>query len=608
MPANFLHGVETIELDIGPRPIRGVKTAVVGLVGTAPMLDVAEGERTLNSFKLVTNDRDARRYFGADRTGFTIPWALDAIFDQGNGPICVVVNVLDPATDVTAVASEVLAVNATTLKATLAHPQVSSVVITDTTGAVTRSAVPAQAFGTLTSNAISPANNDTVTIGTRVYTYKTTLTGAANEVLIGANAAAALTNLKAAINAAAGAGTTYGTGTLVHAEVTASTLTATTLLVLAIATGVVGNAIATTDTSVNLSWGSATLLGGAGDYVLDAANGIVTQVVGGNLVSGDKAAYNWLDPSLPIAADIIGTVDGAGERTGMQAFLDTYQELGFYPKLLICPGYASTNTIASEMQVLATKVRAVALIDAPIGTTVQDAITGRGPSGAINFNYSGDRMVLCYPHVKKYDPTTDTELLRPMSPFLAGRFGATDQARGYWWSASNQEILGISGVEIKLTSMINDPTSETNLLNEVGIVTLFNSFGTGIRTWGNRSAAWPVMTHPRNFINIRRTADVIHESIEYSMMQFLDAPITDALIDAITESVNMFLRTLIMRGALIDGKCSWDKSKNPYTEIALGHLTFDLEFMPPPPLERITFESFIDIKMLQSLTGIIGQN
>jgi len=611
MSANFLHGVETIELDIGPRPIRGVKTAVIGLVGTAPMLDVASADRTLDSFKLVTNDRDAVRYFGSDRTGFTLPWALDAIFDQGNGPICVVVNVLDPDTDVAAVTAEVLAVSATTLKANLAHPQVSGVVITNSAGTVTRSAVPAAAFGTLTSDATAPANNDTVTVGTRVYTFKTALsTGptVANEVLIGVSAAVALDNLKSAINATAGSGTTYSTGTVVHADAEATTNTDTTQVIAARTTGVDGNAIVTTETSTHLVWGAATLLGGAGDYVLDAANGIITKVVGGNLVSGDKAAYNWLDPSKPVAADIIGTVNGAGDRTGMQAFLDTYQALGFYPKLLICPGYASLNTVASEMQVLATKVRAMALIDAPIGTTVQDAITGRGPLGAINFNYSGDRMVLCYPHVKKYDPTTDTELLRPMSPFLAGRFGATDQARGYWWSASNQEILGISGVEIKLTSMINDPTSETNLLNEVGIVTLFNSFGTGIRTWGNRSAAWPVMTHPRNFINIRRTADVIHESIEYSMMQFLDAPITDALIDAITESVNMFLRTLIMRGALIDGKCFWDKAKNPYTEIALGHLTFDLDFMPPPPLERITFESFIDIKMLQALTGVLGQN
>ena len=37
---------------------------------------------------------------------------------------------------------------------------------------------------------------------------------------------------------------------------------------------------------------------------------------------------------------------------------------------------------------------------------------------------------------------------------------------------------------------INDANSEANLLNEAGIITVFNSYGTGIRLWGNRSAAF----------------------------------------------------------------------------------------------------------------------
>lgn len=118
------------------------------------------------------------------------------------------------------------------------------------------------ADGTLTSDATAPANNDTVTIGARVYTFKTTLTGAANEVMIGASAAAALTNLKAAINAAAGAGSTYGTGTLAHADVLADTLTSTTLHVTARAAGPTANSEATTETSAHLSWGMVTLAGG----------------------------------------------------------------------------------------------------------------------------------------------------------------------------------------------------------------------------------------------------------------------------------------------------------------------------------------------------------
>jgi hypothetical protein len=85
------------------------------------------------------------------------------------------------------------------------------------------------------------------------------------------------------------------------------------------------------------------------------------------------------------------------------------------------------------------------------------------------------------------------------------------------------------------------------------------------------------------------------------MLQFIDRPINQALIDTIRESVNGFIRTLIMRGALIDGQCVYDPAKNPVTEIAAGHLTFDIEFMPPTPAERITFESFINIELLKSL-------
>lgn len=121
-----------------------------------------------------------------------------------------------------------------------------------------------QGTGTLTSTGTAPSNNDTVTIDTTVYTYKTSLTGAAYEVLIGANAAAALANIKAAINGAAGAGSTYGTGTVAHPTVTAGTLTSTTLALTAISYGTVGN-VATTETSSQLSFGAATLTGGANE-------------------------------------------------------------------------------------------------------------------------------------------------------------------------------------------------------------------------------------------------------------------------------------------------------------------------------------------------------
>lgn len=120
----------------------------------------------------------------------------------------------------------------------------------------------AAASGTLTSDGTAPSDGDTVTIGSTVYTYKTALTPTAYEVLIGASADTALDNIKSAVNATAGAGTTYATGTLIHPTVTATTNTATTQLFVAKSTGPAGDLIATTETSSHLSFGTATLQGG----------------------------------------------------------------------------------------------------------------------------------------------------------------------------------------------------------------------------------------------------------------------------------------------------------------------------------------------------------
>ena len=58
-------------------------------------------------------------------------------------------------------------------------------------------------------------------------------------------------------------GTDYGTGTTIHPTIKATTITLTTLLVEAkkLQSGPLGNSIATTETSGQLSWGGTTLAG-----------------------------------------------------------------------------------------------------------------------------------------------------------------------------------------------------------------------------------------------------------------------------------------------------------------------------------------------------------
>ena len=406
MPANFLHGIETIEVSTGTKTIKTVKTAIIGLIGTAPINKVKDEYKSINTPILITNEEDAALYFGEHEAGFTIPQALNAIFDQGAG-IVIVINVFDPS---------------------------------------------------------------------------------------------------------------------VHENVE----------------------------DVELS-------------------------------------------------DIVGKIEAlTGKRTGLKVFEDCYSEFGYYPKTIIAPVYGEDQVVVNEINIICKKLRAIGLVDAPIGTSVQDAIKARGEN-TMNFNINSDRIVLCYPHLKVYDYSSQQIKLEPYSQRLAGVIAAKDIDKGYHYSPSNTNIEGIIGTEKNLTSMINDPTSEVNLLNEAGIVTVFNSYGTGFKTWGNRSSAYPSNTEPINFINIRRTADILHESVEQAMLDYIDLPIDEGLIDTICEVVNQFVRTLIGRGALIDGKCTFNSDKNPSNEIANGHLVFDLEFMPPSPAERITFESFINTDLLKAL-------
>lgn len=337
------------------------------------------------------------------------------------------------------------------------------------------------------------------------------------------------------------------------------------------------------------------------DYTLDKNTGLITRLAASTFLANATlhVSYDYADPSLVVAADIIGTVV-AGVKTGWQLMLDAPEVFGIVPRNLLCPVYCTQNTVAAEMIAKATALNGHAFIDAPIGTTRDQAIAGRGPGGAINFNTSDKRAVLCYPHVKVIDATGAT-VLRGLSQYAAGVWAATDRVEGFWTSPSNHEIKGIVGREFELTSRQNDPNADINLLNAQGIVTVSSFFGAGLRLWGNRSAAWPTSTDPSNFMAIQRSLDIIHESLLRASLQFSDKALTFVMLDIIIQSTNAYLSTIQQRGGLVGANVAWRKVDNPVTELSLGHATFAINLMPPPPLERLTFLSFTDINLLANL-------
>lgn len=157
--------------------------------------------------------------------------------------------------------------------------------------------VPASAFATGTfTSAGAFANNETVTIGSQTYTFKTPFVDAANNIDAAGTVAQTHANLRRAINLDGTAGVNYGTGTLLNASVSAAD-TATNNVLTAKVAGSVGNAVVTTDTCANASFAAATLLGGAGDVSVLTLGQIPTApgniaAIGVVTTLGSVAAYN----------------------------------------------------------------------------------------------------------------------------------------------------------------------------------------------------------------------------------------------------------------------------------------------------------------------------
>lgn len=97
MAETFLHGVEVLQIDDGPRPITTVRSSVIGLIGTAPDADATAFP--LNTPVLIAGNRvEAAKLDTVGDLGGTLPEAIDAIFDQA-GAVVIVVRVEEGATE-----------------------------------------------------------------------------------------------------------------------------------------------------------------------------------------------------------------------------------------------------------------------------------------------------------------------------------------------------------------------------------------------------------------------------------------------------------------------------------------------------------------------------
>jgi len=320
------------------------------------------------------------------------------------------------------------------------------------------------------------------------------------------------------------------------------------------------------------------------DGIFDQAGAMVVVI---NVADPSNPAHlttGSLDPANITSADVVGGVDGTtGEYKGVHALLAANSELGVTPRILISPGFThdmpsgNANPVVSELLGIAENLRAVIIADLP-NTNDTDAIDYIGDFGSA-------RVYPIYPWVKVLD-SLGAIVEEPASARVAGLIVKSDNERGFWWSPSNLVINGIVGISKPIDFVLGDVNSKANYLNENNITTIIQE--SGFRLWGNRTLS----ADPKwAFLQARRTADMINDSLLKAHLWAVDRNITKTYIEDVLEGVNNYLRHLKSIGAIIGGTAFADPELNTPDQIAQGKVSFDFDFTPPYPAEHITFRS-----------------
>ena len=283
---------------------------------------------------------------------------------------------------------------------------------------------------------------------------------------------------------------------------------------------------------------------------------------------------NALTVVVRVAEDADAAKQRAAVLAGIGALSSAKSVTTYQPRIVIAPGFSEDDAVGKALETVAGKLRAVAYVDCESGATLQEVVQRRQSYGM--------RTELLRPRVQVSN--ADGQLVyRPYSAFAAGLRARIDFEKGWWWSKSNQDINNILGVEQVDEFILGDENCDANLLNMQNVSTIIRR--AGFKHWGNRLCG----TNPQwRFESVRRTADVIEDSIQETMLEYVDRPLDRENADDIIGTINAYMRQLIGLGAIFGGRAWLAEELNTAESMAAGVLYINYDFGPKSPTELIS--------------------
>lgn len=271
----------------------------------------------------------------------------------------------------------------------------------------------------------------------------------------------------------------------------------------------------------------------------------------------------------------IGVDNGAGNRTGIQSFIDND-----VVSIIAVPGVTDSNVqlnLVAHCENLASRF---AVLDMPQDCIkVDDIIAHRN---IVDSTYSA----MYHPWLEVYDPLDKKNVIIPPSGSVMGIYSRTDNTKGVHKAPANEVVRACTGLSIPFNK------GEQDILNPKG-VNLIRSFpGQGIRVWGARTTS----SDPSwKYINVRRLFIFIEESIKANTNWVVFEPNTPELWDRVQRTINGFLTSLWRSGALAGTSeseaffCNVDNTTMTKDDIDNGRLICVIGVAPVKPAEFVIF-------------------
>lgn len=291
-------------------------------------------------------------------------------------------------------------------------------------------------------------------------------------------------------------------------------------------------------------------------------------------------------------SNIIGGVSQTGEYLGMKALLAAEAQLGVKPRILGVPELDSLP-VATELALIAEKLRGFAYANAYGCETVSDAIAYRAGFGA-------RELMLIWPDFVSWDTVANANAQASAIARALGLRAKLDEQVGWHKTLSNVPVNGVSGLSKDIYFDLQNPATDAGLLNAAEVTTLIRR--DGFRFWGSRTcSADPLFA----FENYTRTAQVLADTMAEGHFWAVDKPMHASLVRDIVEGINAKFRELKRGGYIIDGECWFDPAANDKDTLKAGKLFLDYDYTPVPPLENLLLRQRITDRYLVDFAASI---